>query len=74
MILSLPGGSALSVVVYIDHDLGTLVKDRRHLPPLRRRTWRCPVEDWFPDSSTDSIPFDRDSLNRELAALRGNGP
>ncbi len=33
----------------------------------------APVEDWVPDCGEDSIPFDRDSLNRKLAALRGSG-
>ncbi len=34
----------------------------------------APVEGWSPHSSEQSIPFDRDLINRRLAALTASGP
>ncbi len=39
-----------------------------------RPIFDSPVEDWSPHSSEQSIPFDRDLINRRLAALTVSGP
>jgi hypothetical protein len=70
--LSLPGGDALSVVVYIDHNLGTLVKDAFVVPEsldalidhMRIAAGDGPDTTWADLPSADARVRIRDAIER----------
>ena len=75
--MSLPGGSALSLVVYIDHNMGTLVKDAFAVPEpldalikhMRLAGGDDPDTTWADLALADARARIRDALERSALAF-----